>query len=125
MIKKRRLSPFLLITLTLAILGLANTLFANPSQWVKNILLFIISAIIVYSLVYFFIIRKRHNKDELEKYRQAVKQSKMRQKKRQQSQISKVKPKRVNPLSKRKTTNPPHLRVIDGKKASKKRPMSL
>lgn len=125
MMNKRRLSPFLLLILTLAALGLANMFFANPSQLMKNILLFMVSAIIVYSLVYFFIIRKRHNKDELQKYRQAVKQSKLRQKNRQQSRITKTNQKKGSPLSKKKATNPPHLRVIDGKKSSKKGPLSL
>lgn len=125
MIKKKTSSSFLLIIITLAAVGLASTFLTSFTLLIKNILLFVISLAVIYSLVYYFVLRERHNKDELRKYRQAAKQSRRRQSKQDHNQITKYNHKKLRSSSKKRTNHPPHLRVIDGKKSSKKGPMSL
>jgi len=124
LINKGRLSPIHLIIISFAFFGLGYSFLNEPARFFKNILIFVSISAIIFGLIYFFVIRKRDQNDELKKYRKAVKQSKRRQKN-QSSQAIGMKSRRGTSLAKKKRAHPPHLRVIDGKKSAKKNKLSL
>lgn len=101
---------FLLYALIgLAVIGLGSQLIFNPSQLIKTTALVILGAIVFY-LIFRFLFRNRFGSDEMRKYRQAVKQSKLKYQKSTHNQGNFVQNKK--PLRKRA----PHLRVIEGRK---------
>lgn len=120
MLNKLRKSPFLLIITFLAAIGLGYTLLNEPTQLLRRIFILISTVTGIYALYYYFVIRKKRNQDELSKYRKAVKQSKKRAKGKSTSSTNR-RVKQTRSFAKKKEEHPPHLRVIDGKKSSKKR----
>ncbi|MBM7542423.1 SA1362 family protein [Amphibacillus cookii] len=123
--KRNYRTPLMIyLLLCLAGLGLFNQLFFNSSSFLRNSMTIIGGVAIVYLLVYFFFLRKPTT-NELKKYRQAVKQSKRRNKKSTITKAKHARPKSVSPISRKRSGNPPHLRVIDGKKSNRKGRASL
>lgn len=125
MLNKKRLTPMISVILILAALGLVGTIMTNPIQLFRGIILFASLAVLSGIFIYLFSYSRRIKSDELRKYRKAAKQSQKRnlQKGPQSFKNAQVK-KRVS-LSKKDKPNPPHLRVIDGKKPAKNNQMSL
>lgn len=114
---RSRLSGWLYIILGLAVIGLVSQLFTNTAQFMKTILY-----VIGFSIVVFFIIRaiffnNKARSNDMRKYKQAVRQSKLKYKHRSEQQpIPTFKRTKRNKVKRRAT----HLRVIDGHKSKRK-----
>ncbi|SEO30720.1 hypothetical protein SAMN04488134_10636 [Amphibacillus marinus] len=106
-----------------ATIGFFYQLFFQTTSLFNNILILAGIGAFVYLLVYLFKPQQRMT-DELKKYRRAAKMTNRRfaqtQKKKKNSTQRKV-----TPIAKKRASNPPHLRVIEGKKANKKDRASL
>lgn len=102
----RKLLIYILITL--AIVGLSTQLIFNPSQLIKTTAFVIFGAVVLY-VIFRLIMKNRYDSDEMRKYKQAVKQSKLKY-----HTSTKRKDIEGNQRSLRKRA--PHLRVIDGRK---------
>ncbi|HHU19508.1 MAG TPA: hypothetical protein GXZ58_04575 [Bacilli bacterium] len=125
MINKKTFTPFMIVITLLATLGLVSTLITSPNQFIKGLLLFS-SIILTCILIVFFVrYRRRTKNDELRKYRRAAKQSQKRQRQKSEHLLNNSQYKKVTSIPKKRKANPPHLRVIDGKKTAKNDPMSL
>src|SRR5699024_9054843 len=68
------------IIIGLAIFGLISQLIGNPMNFFKEIIFMIGMAVIVFAVFYFIFFRKRSSSNEMNKYKQAVKQSKRKYK---------------------------------------------
>jgi|SRR5690625_1489974 len=102
----RKLLIYILISL--AVVGLGTQLIFNPSQLIKTTAFVVFGAVVLY-VIFRLIMRNRYESDEMRKYKQAVKQSKLKYKTSARKNNIDKNPK---PLRKRA----PHLRVIDGRK---------
>ncbi|BAM47291.1 SA1362 family protein [Amphibacillus xylanus] len=122
---KTQISPIILIIMPFALLGLLTLLFSSSMTFLKGTL--IIATIVgsVFLFRYLFLYRRRINQDELRKYRKAAKQSRKRYQHKSKQQMVNTHLKKVTSISNKKKPNPPHLRVIDGKKSTKNDPLSL
>lgn len=89
----------------LAILGLFSILIRNPFVLIKAILTLVVISAILFFLIRLFI-HNNHSSEEMRKYKQALKQSKLRYEK--------------NNQKKQKRKRPSYLRVIDGNKGKNK-----
>lgn len=115
---RNRLTPVIYIIILLALLSLVSPILTNPSLFIRNTLVFSSICGLVVGLIYFLFYRRRPEHNELKKYRKAAKKSKKRQAFNHNT-FAKTKQKKRNQHSRRNSINVPHLRVIDGKKATK------
>ena len=113
---------FIYVILFLALLSLSSSILASISWFVWSLIGSVTLMVLIIGLVY-FIKRRQTEQDELKKYRKAVKQSKKLQK---QSTHACRKKSAINQsrISSKRSKKAPHLRVIDGKKSTKKDPVS-
>jgi len=99
----------LYVLIGLAVVGLGSQLIFNPSQLIKTTALIVLGAIVLF-LIFRLLFKNRFDSDEMRKYRQAVKQSKLKYQNSSHNRSNFVQNKK--PLHKRA----PHLRVIEGRK---------
>lgn len=92
----------------LAIVGLMSQLLFNPSQLIKTIAFVAFGAVVIF-FVFRLLFKQRFNSDEMRKYRQAAKQSRLKY---QNKSSTKQQQSYRKPLRRRAS----HLRVIDGNK---------
>lgn len=105
------------IIIGLGLFGLASQLISNPGNLLRGLLMTVIIGLLVFSLLYFFIFRRKAASNEMKKYQQAVKQSKAKYKNNQnESSIIRNKKSTNRKLNRRVS----HLRVIDGNKSKEK-----
>lgn len=113
---------FIYVILFLALLSLSSSIFSNTSWVIRSLIGTVTLMVLIIGLVY-FIKHRQPEQNELKKYRKAVKQSKKLQKQathscRKKSAINQ------NRISSKRSKKAPHLRVIEGKKSTKKDPVS-
>lgn len=117
---RNRLSYLSYGIIGLGILGLGVQLFRNPFSIFKSIFFAILVGGIIFACIYFLINLQRNSSGDMKKYRQAVKQSKIKytQYDRQSHRFHHKRPK----LSGRKPLNKKasHLRVIEGNRSKRK-----
>lgn len=109
--------------LGLAAIGLITQLFGNTKGFLMNIFVMLAIAGAVFMVVYFLFIKKgTTTNSEMKKYRNAVKQSKMKYKNRSTPQLKNKQTKILSKSKPRKSIGRrvTHLRVIDGKKNKEK-----
>ena len=127
------MTPVIYSLMGLAVFFVGIQLFTNTSGFLMQILKMILIAALIYGAIYFFFLRKRGfggstggNRNEMKKYKQAVKQSK--QKYSQPTPVIKKSPvakaqAKASSLGRskpRKRSNGPQLRVIEGSKSKDK-----
>lgn len=122
---KKRLTPMISVILILAALGLVGTFMTTPRLLLRGVISIVSLAVISGIFFYLFSYRRRIKNDELRKYRKAAKQSQKRQRQKGPQNFKNAQFNKRSSLSKKEKPNPPHLRVIDGKKPAKNNPMSL
>lgn len=103
----------------LAILGVTTQLLTNTINFFTSLLIMIGIGAAVFAAIYFLFIKQR-TPTEMKKYRQAVKQSKMKYKNTSKG-ASRFTPKSKSVKTKKLRKRPTHLRVIEGNKSKKKR----
>ncbi|WP_173916173.1 SA1362 family protein [Halobacillus sp. Marseille-Q1614] len=116
--------------IALAIFYVGIQLFTNTSSFLSSIIMMIGIAVLIYGALYFFILRHRTggggggSRNEMKKYKQAVKQSKQKYKsptvKPKKTQPSPVKPSLMQ-KKKQRRRSAAHLRVIEGQKNNKRK----
>ncbi|MGP4061739.1 SA1362 family protein [Halobacillus litoralis] len=129
---RKWMTPVMYTLIGLAIFFVAIQLFTNTSSFLTSIVMMIGIAALLYGAIYFFFLRNRGfgggtggNRNDMKKYKQAVKQSKQKYKQPsppvKKTNAAKT-PAKSSPFSKkkRKRTNTPQLRVIEGNKSKDK-----
>ncbi|MFC7320853.1 SA1362 family protein [Halobacillus campisalis] len=126
---RKWITPVIYTLIALAVFYVAVQLLTDTTSFLSSIIMMIGFAVLLYGAIYFFFLRHRMgsggNKNEMKKYKQAVKQSKQKYKAPSPVKASKVK---TNPsfktasIQKKKSRrkNTPNLRVIEGSKNTKK-----
>ncbi|MBH0229844.1 hypothetical protein LCL89_01840 [Halobacillus yeomjeoni] len=120
------MTPIMYTLMGLAVFYVGFQLITNTSSFLTSIVIMIGFAVLVYGAIYFLFLRNRGfggggNKNEMKKYKQAVKQSKQKYKQPtptiKKSNIAKTAVK-SSPLGRkpRKRSSASHLRVIEGHK---------
>lgn len=111
----------------LAVIGLVTSLIRNPGGFLMSIFVMIGIAFVIFMIMRAILNRRSGGtNDEMKKYKQAVKQSKMKYKqekpdvKKQVSASSTKRRSASGTKSKRKRRQGPHLTVIEGKKGTDK-----
>ncbi|WP_067728082.1 SA1362 family protein [Oceanobacillus damuensis] len=114
-----KFSIFIYLIIGLAVVGLISQLLGNTVNFLTNILLMLGIGAAIFALLYFFVLRKRgpSNTDDMKKYKQAVKQSKMKYKQPKQVNFSApANSKTSTPQKKKRNRRASHLKVIEGNK---------
>ena len=103
-----------------AVLGLITMLMKAPLNFITNIFLAIGVAFVIYFILTALVNRGRFGgNEEMQKYRRAVKQSKMKYNNSSQKVTRITQNRRPSPMkTKRRRRNVPHLTVIEGKKST-------
>jgi hypothetical protein len=127
------MTPVIYTLIGLAVFFVGIQLFTNTTGFLTSIVMMIGIAALIYGAIYFFFLRNRGfggastggNRNEMKKYKQAVKQSKEKYKQPEpavkKSPVTKAQPKASGFGRKnRKRTNGPQLRVIEGNKSKDK-----
>ncbi|WLR46295.1 SA1362 family protein [Halobacillus litoralis] len=126
------MTPVIYTLIGLAIFFVGIQLFTNTTGFLTSIVTMIGIAALIYGAIYFFFLRKRGfggaaggNRNEMKKYKQAVKQSKQKYKQPtpaiKKSPVAKAQTKASSLGRKnRKRMNGPQLRVIEGNKSKGK-----
>lgn len=119
-VNMRRHQPiWMYILFGLAVVGLVSTFLTDFNSLIRNTIITAITIGIIYAIVHTFFL-KRHNSNEIKKYRKAVKQSKKKYAQKPTGSYTQAKKRPVSKLKKRhKKTS--HLRVIDGNKDTHKK----
>ncbi|MCP3025712.1 SA1362 family protein [Halobacillus sp. A5] len=122
-------TPVIYTLIALAVFYVGVQMFTNTSSFLRSIVMMIGIAVLIYGAIYFFFIRNRMgsgaNRNEMKKYKQAVKQSKQKYKAPKPVKSAKTSTSptsKSTPLQKKKTKRKQssHLRVIEGNKNNKK-----
>ncbi|WP_181350082.1 SA1362 family protein [Thalassobacillus sp. CUG 92003] len=118
---RSRLTPVIYILMALAVFGVGVQLFRDTMGFLTSILIMVGVAALLYGAIYYFFLRPRMggSSAEMKKYKQAVKQSKMRYSGKSTSQAATARePIKTAPApkKKKKRSSAPHLRVIEGHK---------
>ncbi len=121
---RKWITPVIYALIALAVFYVGIKLTTDTSAFLKMIIMTIGMAAVLYGAIYFFFLRNRTgslgSRNEMKKYKQAVKQSKQKYKappviKKSTTIKAQAKPSPFN-QKKRKRPNVPHLRVIEGSK---------
>ncbi|MFD2045981.1 SA1362 family protein [Ornithinibacillus salinisoli] len=119
------LKNFIYIIIGLAIVGLISQLFTNTTNFLLNILITIGFGAAIFAVIYFLFLKKRTASPDMKKYKQAVKQSKVKYKQQHDPNVKSSTTHRTQqqvPLKKKiSKKRPNHLRVIDGNKSKRKK----
>ncbi|WP_229740656.1 SA1362 family protein [Ornithinibacillus halotolerans] len=107
----------------LAAVGLVMQLLTNTTGFLSNIFMTVIIGLAIFGLFYYFVLGGRNRSSDVKKYKQAVKQSKSKYAQYQNTSTAR-KPKQPNPIKKKASKRPSHLRVIDGNKSKNKKRVS-
>ncbi|MFC4558788.1 SA1362 family protein [Virgibacillus kekensis] len=104
----------------LAVVGVVVQLFTNTASFLSNLVWMLAIGAAISAAIYFIFLRKRAPSHETRKYKQAVKQSKMKYK--NTNNNPSVASKRPQPIQMKRKLNKraSHLRVIDGNKSKRK-----
>ncbi|WP_431798964.1 SA1362 family protein [Halobacillus andaensis] len=121
-------TPVIYTLIALAVFYVGVQLFTNTSSFLSSIVMMIGIAVLIYGAIYFFFLRNRigsgANRNEMRKYKQAVKQSKQKHKAPKPVKAAKTNAAASKSTSlqkkKSKRKQPSHLRVIEGNKNNKK-----
>jgi len=116
----RIVSTLIYIIIGLAVIGVAAQLLTNTANFFISVLIMVGIGVAIFAVLYFFVLRQRPS-SEMKKYKQAVKQSKLKYK--DSNEGTNRSPKKLNALNKRKKTRrrASHLRVIEGNKSKSKK----
>lgn len=119
----RNISFVLIYTIiALALLGLVAKLFTNPVSLLISLFTILGVGVAIFALLYFLLQKRNTPSDEMKKYRQAVKQSKLKYNKNKPAHRTASKKQQPVLLKRKKRRkHAPHLRVIEGKKTEKKK----
>lgn len=121
--KRNKIALLVYVIIAFAAIGLVSQLFGNTVNFLMSILIMLGVAVAIFALLNFFINRNRGSSDDMKKYKQAVKQSKMKYQKQQPTGKNKTQPrvKQSAMTSGRKSKKrASHLRVIEGNKSKDK-----
>src|SRR5699024_10472306 len=113
--KRSKVAILVYIVVAFAVFGLLTQLFSNTVNFLIGILVTLAIAAAIFALFYFVLLRNRNTSDETKKYKQAVKQSKMKYQ--QNTAPKKVEPsklKKNTAIRRRGKRRASHLRVIEG-----------
>ena len=118
--KRNKIALLVYVIIAFAAIGLVSQLFGNTKNFLTSIVVMLGIAAAIFALFYFVLQRRRGSSDEMKKYKQAVKQSKMKYKPTEKSAVQpKVKQNSGNaPRKSKKRAS--HLRVIEGNKPKDK-----
>ncbi|WP_080874585.1 SA1362 family protein [Oceanobacillus timonensis] len=125
--RNKAVSIFVYVIIAFAAFGLVSQLFGNTAAFLSRLLISIGIGAAIFGLVYFFLIRRRQpsgrQRDNMKKYKQAVKQSKSKYGHQQTVKSTGSGYQKAN-QKKRNPKKASHLRVIEGNKAKKKNRVS-
>src|SRR5699024_3188014 len=116
----RIVSTLIYIIIGLAVIVVVAQLLTNTANYLISVLIMVGIGVAIFAVLYFIVLRQRPS-SEIKKYKQAVKQSKLKYK--DSNEGTNQSPKKLNALNKRKKTRrrASHLRVIEGNKAKSKK----
>lgn len=114
---RNKFTTFVYIIIGLAIIGLFSQLFTNTANFFMNIFITLGIAAIIFAICYFFLFRNRTSSSDMKKYKQAVKQSKIKHK----ANTPQVNTQQATVKKRFSKKRPNHLRVIDGNKSKRKK----
>lgn len=114
----RVVSVVIYLIVGLAVIGVATQLVTNTASFFTSLFVMIGIGVAIAAALYFIFIRKRNSSNDMKKYKQAVKQSKMKYNNSSTTSTTNKNQtkKSKKPLNKRAS----HLRVIEGNKSKKK-----
>ncbi|WP_152658071.1 SA1362 family protein [Oceanobacillus sp. CFH 90083] len=125
--RNKAVSIFVYVIVAFAAFGLFTQLFGNTVAFLSRLLISIGIGAVIFGLVYFLLIRRQQpsgrQRDNMKKYKQAVKQSKSKYG-HQQSAKSAGSAYQKTSQKKRNPKKASHLRVIEGNKTKKKKRVS-
>lgn len=106
--------------ISLALIGIVYQLLTNTVGLFKSLFIMIAVGSIIFTAIYFIFLKKRAPSNDMKKYKQAVKQSKLKYK--QNNEASSFKNRNRQTTLKRRLARrrAPHLRVIQGSKPKQK-----
>ncbi|WP_217586684.1 DUF378 domain-containing protein [Lentibacillus saliphilus] len=124
--KRRGISILIYGIIGLAAIGLVSQLFGNTAAFLSQIVFMVGMAALFLLVFYFIFVRKRPPSDEAKKYKQAVKQSKIKYRQGQQMTDDTSGRRNASGAKQKKPTKrrASHLRVIDGNKSKRKKRVS-
>lgn len=119
---RNKFSVLIYVIVGLAVLGLVTQLFTNTIGFFTNILVMIGIGLAVFAAIYFLFLKKQTSSSNMKKYKQAVKQSNLKYKKKEPISKMNMAKKQSQSIQMKKKSNKraPHLRVIDGNKQKRK-----
>ncbi|WP_163969976.1 SA1362 family protein [Oceanobacillus halotolerans] len=117
---RSKLSILVYVIIGLAAIGLFSQLINNTANFMMNIAIMIGFGVLISAVIYFIFIRNRRNTSDMKKYKQAVKQSKLKYKQHKNENPASAKRQQTMPIKKRLNKRASHLRVIDGNKSKRK-----
>ncbi|MBM7552320.1 SA1362 family protein [Thalassobacillus pellis] len=119
---RSRMMPVIYVLIGLAVVGVVTRLVTDTMGFLTNILIMVGFAAVLYLVISRFVLKNRTS-DEMKKYKQAVRQSKMKYKGKPSKPKSSPKPVyNPSPIAnkKKRKAQATHLRVIEGNKNKKK-----
>lgn len=115
-------SAVIYLIIGLAVIGIAAQLLTNTMGFLKSLFIMIGIGVVIFGVLYFILSKNRTSDDEMKKYKQAAKQSKLKYDRGPSKTGSPASKKQMTTKSKRRLKKrPTHLRVIEGNKSKKKR----
>lgn len=120
--KRNKIALLVYVIIAFAAIGLISQLFGNTKNFLVSIVVMLGIAAAIFALFNFVLQRRRGSPDEMKKYKQAVKQSKMKYQPTEKNAVQpKVKVKQSSGNAPRKgKKRASHLRVIEGNKPKDK-----
>lgn len=116
----RIVSTLIYLVIALAVIGVVAQLLTNTVNFFTSVFIMVGIGVAIFAVLYFLVLKQRPSSD-MKKYKQAVKQSKMKYKDSSQNSVrSSKKPNSLN-TRKKPRRRASHLRVIEGNKSKKKR----
>lgn len=116
---RRVISILIYLVIGLAVIGVITQLVTNTVNFFTSLLVMVGLGVAVFAAIYFLFIKKR-TPDEMKKYKQAVKQSKLKYNQSANEPKRPSRKPRSQQSRKKIRKRPTHLRVIEGNKSKSK-----
>lgn len=113
-------STLIYLVIGLAVIGVAAQLLTNTVNFFTSVFIMVGVGVAIFAVLYFLVLRQRPS-SEMKKYKQAVKQSKIKYKDSPQNAGRTSKKANSSNTRRKQRRRASHLRVIEGNKGSKKK----
>lgn len=117
---RNKFSWIVYVIISLALVGLVYQLLTNTVGLFKNLFIMVAVGSIVFAAIYFIFLKKRAPSDDMKKYKQAVKQSKLKYNQNTETSTFKNRNRQTTLRRRLSRRRAPHLRVIQGTKPKEK-----